>query len=110
MARHYPAILGRQLVWWPPRTLVSLAAEQALIDAARKEGEVSWYTTQIINQFARPAADAFQKKYSIKVIPVRGGSFELAVKLLNEHRAGRVQADVFDGTSTVAAVKRLASP
>ena len=28
------------------------------------------------------------------------------MKLLNEHRAGRVQADVFDGTSTTAAVKQ----
>lgn len=82
------------------------AADQALIDAAKKEGELNWYTTQIITQFARLAADAFQKKYGIKVSPVRGGSSELAVKLLNEHRAGRVQADVFDGTSTTATVKQ----
>jgi iron(III) transport system substrate-binding protein len=77
-----------------------------LIDAAKKEGEVIWYTTQIITQFARPAAEAFQTKYGIKVSSFRGGSTELAVKLLNEHRAGRVQADVFDGTSTTAAVKQ----
>ena len=83
-----------------------LAADQALIDAAKKEGELNWYTTQIITQLARPAADMFQKKYGIKVSSVRGGSTELAVKLLNEHRAGRVQADVFDGTSTTAAVKQ----
>jgi ABC-type Fe3+ transport system substrate-binding protein len=81
------------------------AADQALIDAAKKEGEVSWYTTQIISQFARPAGEAFQKKYGIKVVAVRGGSSELATKLLNEHRAGRMQADVFDGTSTTTSVK-----
>ncbi|HWG03638.1 MAG TPA: hypothetical protein VG271_01365, partial [Beijerinckiaceae bacterium] len=38
------------------------AADQALIEAAKKEGSVTWYTTQIIDQFARPAADAFEKK------------------------------------------------
>ena len=45
-----------------------LAADQALIDAAKKEGELNWYTTQIITQLARPAADMFQNKYGIKVI------------------------------------------
>jgi iron(III) transport system substrate-binding protein len=44
-----------------------MAADQALIDAAKKEGSVTWYTTLIVNQMARPAVDAFQKKYGIKV-------------------------------------------
>jgi hypothetical protein len=34
---------------------------RALLDAANKEGELNWYTTQIITQFARPAADMFQE-------------------------------------------------
>jgi hypothetical protein len=37
------------------------AADQALIEAARKEGVINWYTTQIVDQFARPAATAFEK-------------------------------------------------
>ena len=82
------------------------AADDALIAAAKKEGQVNWYTTQIVNQFSRPAAEAFQKKYGIRVNYVRGDSVELAVKLVNEGRSGRVQADVFDGTSALAAVKR----
>ena len=85
---------------------VAHAADEALIAAAKKEGQVTWYTTQIINQFTRPAADAFQKKYGIKVNYVRGDSVELAVRLVNEGRAGRVQADVFDSTSALPAVKR----
>ncbi|MCC6888273.1 MAG: extracellular solute-binding protein [Hyphomicrobiales bacterium] len=84
----------------------SQAADEALIDAARKEGQVVWYTTQIINQFARPAAEAFQKKYGIKVNFLRGDSVETAVRILNEGRSGKVRADVFDGTSTLPAVKR----
>ncbi len=82
------------------------AADEALIAAAKKEGQVTWYTTQIINQFARPAAEAFEKKYAIKVNYIRGDSVELAVRLLNESRAGRVQADVFDTTSALVGLKR----
>ena len=40
----------------------AVAADEALIAAAKKEGAVTWYTTQIVTQFARPAAEAFQKK------------------------------------------------
>ena len=39
------------------------AADANLIAAAKKEGTVVWYTTQIVDQFARPAAMAFEKLY-----------------------------------------------
>jgi hypothetical protein len=35
-------------------TGAALAADAALIAAAKKEGQVVWYTTQIVDQFARP--------------------------------------------------------
>ena len=38
------------------------AADPALIEAAKKEGEVIWYTTQIISQLVRPVSAAFEKK------------------------------------------------
>ncbi len=82
------------------------AANEALIQAARKEGQLTWYTTQIVNQFARPAAEAFQKKYGIRVNYVRADSNEVTLRLQNEGRAGRVQADVFDGTGATAALKK----
>src|SRR3954454_22514289 len=84
----------------------ALGADDALIAAAKKEGEVTWYTTQIITQIGRPAMEAFQKKYGIKVNAIRGDSVELSVRLLNEAKAGRTQADVFDGTSTATALKK----
>ena len=84
----------------------SRAADEALINAAKKEGQVVWYTTQIITQFVRPAAEAFQKKYGIKVNFLRGDSVETAVRLLNEGRAGKGRADVFDGTTTLPSLKR----
>jgi ABC-type Fe3+ transport system substrate-binding protein len=82
------------------------AADPALIAAAQKEGQVTWYTTQIINQFGRPAMDAFQKRYGIRVSFVRADSIELAVRMVSEAQAGRPQADAFDGTATAPAVKR----
>jgi iron(III) transport system substrate-binding protein len=82
------------------------AADDALIAAAKKEGTVNWYTTQIPNQFSRPAAEAFQKKYGIRVSFIRSDSVELTIRLLNEAKAGRVQADLFDATSALPALKR----
>src|ERR1700730_11170281 len=82
------------------------AADPALVAAAQKEGQVTWYTTQIVNQFGRPAMDAFQKRYGIRVNNVRADSVELAARMLNEAQAGRLQADVFDGTATAPALKR----
>jgi ABC-type Fe3+ transport system substrate-binding protein len=82
------------------------AADQALIDTAKKEGQLTWYTTQIIDQFARPAAQAFEKKYGVKVNYVRANSNDVALRVLNEGRAGNMQADVFDGTTATAALKK----
>src|SRR4030088_3300129 len=82
-------------------TSVAHAADAALIAAAKKEGEVNWYSTQIISQLVRPVTAAFEKKYGIKVRATRQNATEVAVKILNEARAGRVQADMFDGTTTV---------
>ena len=77
-----------------------------MIEAAKKEGEVIWYTTQIIAQLVRPVSAAFEKKYGIKVRSTRANSTELSVKIINESRAGRPQSDVFDGTSTVVPLKK----
>jgi iron(III) transport system substrate-binding protein len=82
------------------------AADATLIDAAKKEGEVVWYTTQIISQLVRPVSAAFEKKYGIRIRSTRANSTELAVKIINESRAGKPQSDVFDGTSTVVPLKK----
>jgi ABC-type Fe3+ transport system substrate-binding protein len=82
------------------------AADQALIDAAKKEGEVFWYTTQIINQLVRPVTAGFEKKYGLKVNYIRADSTELSVRVINETRAGKTQSDVFDGITTVVPLKK----
>ena len=83
------------------------AADQVLIDAAKKEGRVTWYTTQIVDQFARPAADAFQKKYGVRVDYVRADPIDIVLRISNESKAGKVEADVFDGTATTPGLKKL---
>src|SRR5262249_4199197 len=81
-------------------------ADAALIAAAKREGEVTWYSTQITTQLVRPISAAFEKTYGIKVRAIRAGNAELTMKILNESRAGRVQVDVFDGTTTFLPLKR----
>ena len=83
------------------------AADPALVAAAKKEGAIVWYTTQIVDQFARPAAAAFEKRYpGIKVSLSRTNATTAAIKILNENRARRNQSDVFDGTVTVVPLKK----
>ena len=74
------------------------AATPELIAAAKKEGEVVWYTTLLINQLGGPLADAFEKKYGIKVAATRNDPGETALRLLNENRANNMLADVYDGS------------
>ena len=82
------------------------AADQNLIDAAKKEGEITWYTTQIVNQLVRPATGAFEKKYGIKVNYVRANATEIALRVSNEAAAGKIQADIVDGTATSVMLRR----
>ena len=82
------------------------AADQALIDAAKKEGTVTWYTTSIVDQFVRPAAQAFEKKYGITVNYVRSNAVEMELRVINEARAGKMQADLVDGTTTSITLKK----
>jgi iron(III) transport system substrate-binding protein len=88
-------------------SLPALAADGALIAAAKREGEVTWYTTLIVDQLARPISAAFEKKYGIKVNFVRSGDAEVSLRLYNESRAGNVQGDIFDATNGSAGLKKL---
>ena len=51
----------------------AIAADDALYEAAKKEGQVVWYTSLIVNQAVRPLVEAFNKKYpGIEVKYARG--------------------------------------
>jgi ABC-type Fe3+ transport system substrate-binding protein len=77
------------------------AADNALYEAAKKEGKVVWYTSLIVNQAVRPLVAAFERKYpGVEVEYARGDSGPNAIKVIDEARAGKVVGDVFDGIAT----------
>ena len=68
----------------------------ALIERAKKEGEVVWYTSAGL-QDSNPMADIFQKDYpAIRVSVIRAGSGVLINKILNEARAQKGLFDVLN--------------
>ncbi len=81
---------------------VEFASSQAnpdprLIEGAKKEGEVIFYTTMTLDQ-SKEVVDRFQKKYPfIKPTLFRTGGGPLLNKILNEARAGRHAWDVVAG-------------
>ena len=83
----------------------AFAVSQEIIEAAKKEGQVTWYTTQIVNQLVVPVQNVFEKKYGLKINYVRGNTGDVILRVLNEVKAGRVACDVFDGLSTVATLE-----
>ncbi len=85
-----------------PTRAAAAETDPALLAAAEKEGTVVWYTGLIVNQIVRPLADAFQAQYpAIRVQYSRASNTETTLKILNEARARRMQADVFDVTSGI---------
>lgn len=82
------------------------AASQSLIDAAKREGRVTWYTTLLVDDASGPLAAAFEKKYGIDVDFIRrDGALQLRT-ILNEAKSGSMKVDVFDGTTTAAFVMK----
>jgi ABC-type Fe3+ transport system substrate-binding protein len=77
--------------------------DPALVDAAKKEGAVVWYSGMIVNQIVRPMVDAFEAKYpGIKVQASRASGNDNALKIMNEARARRPLADMVDSTTALA--------
>lgn len=73
--------------------------EQRLIEGARKEGELTLYSSMIVDQAQRPLLDGFMKKYPfIKAQSVRDDPPQQLQKLTAEARAGRMVADVLEST------------
>jgi iron(III) transport system substrate-binding protein len=81
-------------------TLANAAEISAdLIAKAKQEGQLTYYTDLIVDQIVRPLTSAFEAKYGIKVAFARADSQVNIIKLMNEHKAGRVMSDVFGLTS-----------
>ena len=94
-----------------PKTFDELAAytgpdrQQILLDGARAEGRIVWYTS--LAGVYRDLVDAFKKKYpEISVEAYRGGTTDLAPRLINEAQAGRYVADALEATPGLLMVLR----
>jgi ABC-type Fe3+ transport system substrate-binding protein len=73
--------------------------DPALIAKAKAEGQLVFYTNLIIDQIVRPLAQAFEAKYGITVNFTRADSQATILKLVNEARAGRTMADIWNLSS-----------
>jgi iron(III) transport system substrate-binding protein len=72
---------------------------QRLIDGAKREGQVTYYSGMIVNQALRPLTAAFQKKYPfIKMAHWRGDSEDILTRITAEIRANNLVADAIEGT------------
>ena len=68
------------------------ASDPKIIEAAKKEGSVSLYTSASTGP-SNAIAEAFRKKYGINVSVYRAGSADVATRVKAEESAGRTQAD-----------------
>lgn len=74
-----------------------------LVDAAKAEGQMVWYTGLIVPQVVRPLAEGFQKKYGIEVKYATTGDSDTVLKLTSQARVGKMEADLFDTPGTAIA-------
>ena len=72
--------------------------ERLLLDGAKREGKVVWYTTLAAEQ-NKQLANAFEAKYpGVKVETYRTGSSALVQRVLTEAQAGRHLVDAIETT------------
>ena len=77
---------------------------QSLVDGAKKEGEVVFYSSLIVDKPLRPLVQAFMKKYPfIKATYWRGDTEGIVAKLIAEERSGHPVVDVMEGAGIGAA-------
>ncbi len=91
----------------PADAVEAYRPDPGLVKAARKEGQVLWYTTLIVDQIVRPLIKSFQAQIpGIEVKFVRIDSGQQVTRLINEARVNRTQADVWAVIDGVAALKQ----
>ena len=69
---------------------------EKVLEAAKKEGQIVYYTTMTLDQ-SKTVVDRFEKKYGIRVNLFRTGGGPLLNKIMTEARGGRYDWDVVVG-------------
>ena len=81
--------------------------EKILVEGAKKEGKVSFYTGLIVDQVVRPVKEAFEKEYPfLQVEFFRGNSERIAQKVLTEYQAKRYDVDLISGSAATTMIQR----
>jgi iron(III) transport system substrate-binding protein len=93
---HCTAIFVLSLLWIPAGVWPQTAPNPKLVEAAKKEGEVIYYTTMTLDQ-SKAVVDRFEKKYGIRATLFRTGGGPLLNKIFTEARGGRFEWDVVVG-------------
>jgi len=87
-------VLASALLFSPVVSKAHTGSNPQLVEAAKKDGTVSYYTTMTLSQ-SKKVADKFQAKYPfVKVDLFRGGGDELLNRIQNEARGGLYAWDV----------------
>jgi len=83
----------------------SQATDPKIVEAAKKEGEIIWFTSMSVDQ-SQPLMNAFQKKYpAIKPVLMRAGGGAIMNRVLTETRAGMFGFDVVGGRGDIHAYR-----
>ena len=81
--------------------------QKILVEGARKEGKLTWYSSLIVDQLVRPVKEAFEKEYPfIQIEYFRGNSERLVQKMFTEYQAKRFEVDLLDGTVSTPMIQR----
>src|SRR3981189_1985064 len=90
-------VIAAAMELFPAQASENYSPDPNLVEAARKEGQVLWYTTLIVDQIVRPLIKAFQLQLpGIDVKFIRIDSGQQVTRLINEASVGRTQADVWN--------------
>jgi len=75
---------------------------QKVVDAARKEGRVTFYTSGVGSRFHREVGASFEKAYGIRFETLEARASELRERIRAEQTAGRFTGDVHHNGGTTA--------
>src|ERR671923_1626166 len=90
-------VLAAVILIYPVISWAQSSPDPKVIEAAKKEGEVVYYTTMTLDQ-SKQTVDRFEKKYPfVKVTLFRTGGGPLLNKIFTEARGGRFAWDVVVG-------------
>src|SRR4030095_2620114 len=81
--------------------------QKLLVEGAKKEGKVTFYTGLIVDQVVRPLKEGFEKEYPfVQVDFFRGNSENIARRVLSEYQAKRYDVDIVSGSAATSMVQR----